>query len=217
MIFDWMPVIFTFMLASFPAGLVIYWAWNNMLSVLQQCFIMKQATASRSSCGTTCKALFGKKTPPEPAQAPAQTEPADDQGPGGMPASASRCTAADRDRGRPPAVRRRTGDFIAAAPARSTRCRRCAASRSPSPGRSNVGKSSLINALTGRKALARTSHTPGPHAGADLLRRRPADADPGRHAGLRLRGRAEGQGEGLDRADPRLPARPRQPRPRLSC
>src|SRR5207244_10324960 len=28
-------------------------------------------------------------------------------------------------------------------------------------GRSNVGKSSLINALTGRKALARTSHTPG--------------------------------------------------------
>lgn len=28
-------------------------------------------------------------------------------------------------------------------------------------GRSNVGKSSLLNALTGRKALARTSHTPG--------------------------------------------------------
>src|SRR5665213_474997 len=28
-----MPVIFTFMLASFPAGLVIYWAWNNSLSV----------------------------------------------------------------------------------------------------------------------------------------------------------------------------------------
>ena len=30
-IFTWMPVIFTFMLASFPAGLVIYWAWNNTL------------------------------------------------------------------------------------------------------------------------------------------------------------------------------------------
>jgi YidC/Oxa1 family membrane protein insertase len=37
-----MPVIFTFMLASFPAGLVIYWAWNNTLSVLQQSAIMKK-------------------------------------------------------------------------------------------------------------------------------------------------------------------------------
>jgi membrane protein insertase Oxa1/YidC/SpoIIIJ len=36
MIFTWMPVVFTFMLATFPAGLVIYWAWNNTLSILQQ-------------------------------------------------------------------------------------------------------------------------------------------------------------------------------------
>jgi YidC/Oxa1 family membrane protein insertase len=42
MIFDWMPLIFTFMLASFSAGLVIYWAWNNTLSVLQQAFIMNK-------------------------------------------------------------------------------------------------------------------------------------------------------------------------------
>lgn len=41
-IFAWMPVIFTFMLAPFPAGLVIYWAWNNLLSVTQQAFIMKR-------------------------------------------------------------------------------------------------------------------------------------------------------------------------------
>jgi YidC/Oxa1 family membrane protein insertase len=40
MIFDWMPLIFTFMLANFSAGLVIYWAWNNTLSVTQQSFIM---------------------------------------------------------------------------------------------------------------------------------------------------------------------------------
>ncbi|HLX16582.1 MAG TPA: membrane protein insertase YidC [Bradyrhizobium sp.] len=40
MIFAWMPLIFTFMLAGFPAGLVIYWAWNNLLSVAQQSFIM---------------------------------------------------------------------------------------------------------------------------------------------------------------------------------
>ena len=42
MIFNWMPLIFTFMLASFPAGLVIYWAWNNSLSVAQQSFIMSK-------------------------------------------------------------------------------------------------------------------------------------------------------------------------------
>jgi len=42
MIFDWMPIVFTFMLASFSAGLVIYWAWNNTLSVLQQSVIMRK-------------------------------------------------------------------------------------------------------------------------------------------------------------------------------
>src|SRR5690606_17390688 len=41
-IFNWMPVIFTFMLATFPAGLVIYWAWNNFLSIVQQWVIMKR-------------------------------------------------------------------------------------------------------------------------------------------------------------------------------
>jgi YidC/Oxa1 family membrane protein insertase len=41
-LFNWMPLLFTFMLAAFPAGLVIYWAWNNFLSILQQSFIMKR-------------------------------------------------------------------------------------------------------------------------------------------------------------------------------
>jgi len=41
-IFNWMPVIFTFMLASFPSGLVIYWAWNNVLSLIQQYAIMRR-------------------------------------------------------------------------------------------------------------------------------------------------------------------------------
>jgi YidC/Oxa1 family membrane protein insertase len=41
--FAWMPVIFTFMLGSFPAGLVIYWTWNNTLTVFQQSFIMWRA------------------------------------------------------------------------------------------------------------------------------------------------------------------------------
>jgi len=39
-VFAWMPVFFTFLLARFPAGLVIYWAWNNTLSVIQQSVIM---------------------------------------------------------------------------------------------------------------------------------------------------------------------------------
>ncbi|HTZ66392.1 MAG TPA: membrane protein insertase YidC [Roseiarcus sp.] len=41
--FAWMPVIFTFMLGTFPAGLVIYWTWNNTLTVVQQSLIMKKA------------------------------------------------------------------------------------------------------------------------------------------------------------------------------
>jgi len=40
-IFAWLPIVFTFMLASFPAGLIIYWAWNNTLSVAQQYYIMR--------------------------------------------------------------------------------------------------------------------------------------------------------------------------------
>ena len=40
--FAFMPLIFTFMFATFPAGLVIYYAWNNLLSVAQQWFIMNQ-------------------------------------------------------------------------------------------------------------------------------------------------------------------------------
>jgi YidC/Oxa1 family membrane protein insertase len=41
-IFMFMPIIFTFMLATFPAGLVIYWSWNNLLSIAQQWVIMRQ-------------------------------------------------------------------------------------------------------------------------------------------------------------------------------
>ena len=41
-IFLFLPLFFTFLLARFPAGLVIYWAWNNMLSILQQWVIMRR-------------------------------------------------------------------------------------------------------------------------------------------------------------------------------
>lgn len=38
----WMPFIFLFMFAHFPAGLVIYWAWNNTLSIAQQWHIQRR-------------------------------------------------------------------------------------------------------------------------------------------------------------------------------
>jgi YidC/Oxa1 family membrane protein insertase len=60
MIFDWMPLIFTFMLATFSAGLVIYWAWNNTLSVLQQSVIMHKHGA-KIELFDNIKDLFKKK------------------------------------------------------------------------------------------------------------------------------------------------------------
>jgi YidC/Oxa1 family membrane protein insertase len=59
--FTWMPIIFTFMLGTFPAGLVIYWTWNNLLSVTQQYFIMKRAGV-KVELWDNLAGLFGKKT-----------------------------------------------------------------------------------------------------------------------------------------------------------
>ena len=44
-VFLMLPLVFTVILAPFPAGLVIYWAWNNSLSILQQWVIMKRMGA----------------------------------------------------------------------------------------------------------------------------------------------------------------------------
>jgi len=41
-IFAMMPIVFTFLFASFAAGLVLYWFWNTALSILQQWVIMKR-------------------------------------------------------------------------------------------------------------------------------------------------------------------------------
>jgi YidC/Oxa1 family membrane protein insertase len=58
-IFRWMPVMFTFMLASFPAGLVIYWSWSNSLSIMQQWLIMKKFGV-KVELWSNLKAMFGK-------------------------------------------------------------------------------------------------------------------------------------------------------------
>src|SRR5437763_9082836 len=60
MMFNWMPVIFTFMLANFSAGLVIYWAWNNTLSVIQQSVIMHR-NGAKVELFDNVKALFARK------------------------------------------------------------------------------------------------------------------------------------------------------------
>jgi len=50
-LFQFMPIIFTFMLASFPAGLVIYWSWNNTLTIIQQSVIMRRTRLSARNAG----------------------------------------------------------------------------------------------------------------------------------------------------------------------
>jgi YidC/Oxa1 family membrane protein insertase len=47
--FMMLPFVFTFMLGQFAAGLVIYWAWNNLLSIAQQWVIMRRVNAKADS------------------------------------------------------------------------------------------------------------------------------------------------------------------------
>ena len=66
-IFSWMPLIFTFMLAGFPAGLVIYWAWNNTLSVIQQSVIMHR-NGAKIELWDNIKSTFVRPKPKQPAE-----------------------------------------------------------------------------------------------------------------------------------------------------
>jgi YidC/Oxa1 family membrane protein insertase len=67
MIFNYMPIIFTFMLGSFPVGLVIYWAWNNTLSVMQQSAIMHR-NGAKIELWDNLKRTFVKPKPKQPAE-----------------------------------------------------------------------------------------------------------------------------------------------------
>lgn len=40
-----LPIVFTFVMAQFSAGLVLYWTWNNILSIAQQWMIMRREDA----------------------------------------------------------------------------------------------------------------------------------------------------------------------------
>ncbi|PSC06194.1 membrane protein insertase YidC [Alsobacter soli] len=70
--FTWMPVFFTYLLASFPAGLVIYWSWNNTLSVLQQYAIMKRQGV-KVELWDNMRNVF-RKTPAKPPAAKSDTK-----------------------------------------------------------------------------------------------------------------------------------------------
>ena len=181
MIFDWMPLIFTFMLAGFPAGLVIYWAWNNLLSVLQQSYIMRKNGVKVELFDNhqgDVRAEEGRRedvidVPPSSLRAVCEAEPKQSM-PRAMPNyGLLRCA---RNDGRKNLRMTAETDaklieegrklfagewkFVWASPSIET-LPPMAGVEVAFAGRSNVGKSSLINALTGRNALARTSHTPG--------------------------------------------------------
>jgi len=74
-VFQFLPILFTFMLAPFAAGLVIYWAWSNTLSIAQQYTIMRRH-------GTPIGGGKGKAAVAAAVPAPAAA-PADGGGGGG--------------------------------------------------------------------------------------------------------------------------------------
>jgi YidC/Oxa1 family membrane protein insertase len=41
-IFQFMPLVFTFIMAPFAVGLLIYWTWSNILTIIQQYIIMRR-------------------------------------------------------------------------------------------------------------------------------------------------------------------------------
>jgi YidC/Oxa1 family membrane protein insertase len=71
-VFQFLPIMFTFMMAPFQAGLVIYWAWSNTLSIAQQYYIMRKHGAP-----------VGGKAPAKAATVPAIAAPAPANGGGG--------------------------------------------------------------------------------------------------------------------------------------
>ncbi len=80
MIFNFLPIIFTFMLASFPAGLVLYWTSNNILTFGQQWTIMRYADAHKRAEREARKKTKGKGKKGANAADSADENTADDGG-----------------------------------------------------------------------------------------------------------------------------------------
>ncbi len=64
-IFRLLPILFTFLFAAFPAGLVIYWFWSNTLSILQQYVIMRRQGVETQLDKYLAKRFGSSATPAE--------------------------------------------------------------------------------------------------------------------------------------------------------
>src|SRR5262249_17131879 len=164
MIFNYMPIIFTFMLGSFPAGLVIYWAWNNTLSVTQQSVIMHRHGAkielwdnlksTWESLKNLFKNLFKKKSSTGvngssslAARRRRRLPPLSSPGPTSKPAA-----SCSRGTGSSPPPRDRP-----------QRCRRCAASRWPLPAApTSASRASSTRSPAGARWRASRIHRAAP-------------------------------------------------------
>ncbi|MEO0720890.1 MAG: membrane protein insertase YidC, partial [Pseudomonadota bacterium] len=56
-----LPIIFTFVFAGFAAGLVLYWVWNNVLTLIQQYYIMRR-NGAETEIGKFIAKRLGRKT-----------------------------------------------------------------------------------------------------------------------------------------------------------
>ena len=145
-IFALMPWILMFVMATFAAGLQLYWVTNNILTIAQQKWLYSRNPEMKNP-----PAAAPPPPPPPPPPAGARK--------GRMPRPSERGRSRT-GRGGPEALFR--AGLVPEVGAASCKFL-------PDPGvpeiafagRSNVGKSSLLNRLTNRSGLARTSNTPG--------------------------------------------------------
>jgi YidC/Oxa1 family membrane protein insertase len=61
-IMRWIPLVFTILFAGFAAGLVIYWVWSNIITLVQQYIIMRR-TGVETEFDKFFRKQFGKKAP----------------------------------------------------------------------------------------------------------------------------------------------------------
>ena len=102
-----LPIIFLFLFARFPAGLVVYWTWNNVLSIGQQWLIMRRMGITRQSLAEDAekirkiKEAAEKGTLLKPSRSSRKktkrADPAQEGAPAGAEGTASREGTTQRD------------------------------------------------------------------------------------------------------------------------